>query len=211
MTIRLKTFSVLAGTLLVAIALATTVAGQQQPPPAPGGAARGRGEPPPPPAAQAGHPQGKLVIWGDIASFDNPPTLPTHCILTNRFKRGQRVGFRMTAIDGGTGEAENTTTMVVHVNYMGMTIDVPTRWRGVGGFPAAEYPQTAIGNVDGCVGRADGCAAGTSELHRDGHRSLRPDRHVFAVHQRRPAAHRRRIDVNHEAHEIREGHGNVFS
>ena len=27
------------------------------------------------------------------------------------------------------------------VEGMGMTIDVPTRWRGVGGFPAAEYPR----------------------------------------------------------------------
>ena len=141
MTTRLKTLAVLAGTVLVAITLATTVAGQGQQPPAPGGGARGRGEPPPPPAAQPGHPQGKLVIWGDLASFDNPPTLPTHCILTNRFKRGQRVGFRMTAIDGGSGEVENTATLVVHVNYMGMTIDVPTRWRGVGNFPAAEYPR----------------------------------------------------------------------
>jgi hypothetical protein len=142
MTTRLKSFWVLAGTLAVAIALATTVAGQQQQPPAEGrGGGRGRGEPPPPPAAQPGHGQGKLVIWGDLASFDNPPTVPTHCILLNRFKRGQRVGFRMTAIDGSTGETENTATMVVHVNYMGMTIDVPTRWRGVGNFPAAEYPR----------------------------------------------------------------------
>jgi len=139
----MKRLAVLAGTILVAITLAATVAGQGQQPPAPGGggAARGRGEPPPPPAAQPGHPQGKLVIWGDMASFDNPPTLPTHCILLNRFKRGQRVGFRMTAIDGGTGETENTATMVIHINYMGATIDVPTRWRGVGGFPAAEYPR----------------------------------------------------------------------
>src|SRR5947207_12145447 len=127
MTTRLKTFSVLSGTALVAITLATTVAGQQPPPAAPGGAARGRGEPPPPPAAQAGHPQGKLVIWGDIASFDNPPTLPTHCILTNRFKRGQRVGFRMTALHGGSGEGENTTTRVARVNHMRTTIDLPPR------------------------------------------------------------------------------------
>jgi len=144
MSRRLNIWGVLAGTLLVAIALATGVAGQGQQPPAPGrgdGAARGRGEPPPPPAAQPGHGQGKLVIWGDLASFDNPPTLPTHCILLNRFKRGQRVGFRMTAIDGATGETENTATMVVHLNYMGQTIDVPTRWRGVGNFPAAEYPR----------------------------------------------------------------------
>src|SRR6187431_1473982 len=85
--------------------------------------------PAPPPPPQAGHPSGKLVIWGDTAIFINP-TDPNNCILTNRFKRGQRVGFRMTAIDGGTGETENTATMVVHVNYMGQIIDVPTRWRG---------------------------------------------------------------------------------
>ena len=135
----MKTFAVLAGTLLVAVALATSVAGQGQPPPAQGergGAARGRGEPPSPPAAQPGHGQGKLVIWGDLASFDKPGTSPTHCILTNRFRRGQQVGFRMTAIDGATGETENTTTMVIHINYMGRTIDLPMRWRGVGGFPA---------------------------------------------------------------------------
>jgi hypothetical protein len=140
----MKTLAVLAGTLIAAVVLATSVAGQAQQPAAQGergGAARGRGEPPAPPAKQPGHGQGKLVIWGDMASFDNPPTLPTHCILLNRFKRGQRVGFRMTAIDGATGETENTATMVVHLNYMGQTIDIPTRWRGVGGFPASEYPR----------------------------------------------------------------------
>ena len=45
------------------------------------------------------------MIWGDTAIFINP-TDPDNCLLTNRFKRGQRVGFRMTAIDGGTGEVE---------------------------------------------------------------------------------------------------------
>ena len=140
MSRRLSTFLFLAGTLAMAMTLATAVAGQQQPAEGRGGG-RGRGEPPPPPAAQPGHGQGKLVIWGDLASFDKPGTSPTHCILTNRFKRGQQVGFRMTAIDGGTGETENSTTMVVHVNYMGRTIDLPTRWRGVGGFPADEYPR----------------------------------------------------------------------
>ena len=134
----MKRFAVLAGTLVVAVALAATIAAQQG---ERGGGGRGRGEPAPPPAKQAGHGQGKLVIWGDLASFDKPGTSPTHCLLTNRFKRGQQVGFRMTAIDGGTGETENTTTMTVHVTYMGRTIDLPTRWRGVGGFPAEEYPR----------------------------------------------------------------------
>lgn len=140
----MKRFAILAATLVVAIALAATVAGQAQQPAQGqrgGGAGRDRGEPPPPPPAQAGHGQGKLVIWGDLASFDKPGTAPMHCILTNRFKRGQQVGFRMTAIDGGTGETENTATMVIHLNYMGQTIDLPTRWRGVGGFPAEEYPR----------------------------------------------------------------------
>lgn len=81
------------------------------------------------PSPQAGHPSGKLVIWGDVALFERRGT-PNNCILTNRFKRGQRIGFRMTAIDGGTGEIENTATLVVHVTHGGMTIDVPMRWRG---------------------------------------------------------------------------------
>jgi hypothetical protein len=134
-----------AGVVALAIAAGATMAlhgqraeGQAQPPTAPG---RGRGAPLPPPEPQAGHPSGKLVIWGDVASFDVPGTLPTHCILTNRFKRGQRMGFRMTAIDGGSGETENTAVLVAHVKYAGSTIDVPMRWRGQGGFPAAEYPR----------------------------------------------------------------------
>ena len=81
------------------------------------------------------------MIWGDLASFDVPATVPTHCILTSRFKRGQRVGFRMTAIDGGTGEVENTAVMTAHMTVAGKTIDVPMRWRGVGNAPAAEYPR----------------------------------------------------------------------
>jgi hypothetical protein len=134
-----KTVSLLSLVALVTIAIGWTVSGQGQP--AGQGPGRGRGEPPPPPPPQAGHPSGKLVIWGDLASFDNPPTLPTHCILTNRFKRGQRVGIRMTAIDGGSGEVENTAVLTAHLTYAGKTIDVPMRWRGVGGFPASEYSR----------------------------------------------------------------------
>ena len=84
---------------------------------------------------------GKLVIWGDTANFDRPGTNP-RCFVTSRFKRGQRLGFRMTAVDGGSGEVENTAVLVVHLKYQGSTVDVPMRWRGVGNFPAAEYPRT---------------------------------------------------------------------
>lgn len=139
-----KSISLVALVATVTIVVGSSVAGQGQPP-AQGGqggaAARGRGAPPPPPEAQAGHPSGKLVIWGDIGSFDNPATLPTHCVLTSRFKRGQRVGFRMTAIDGGSGEVENTAVLTIHLNYGGSTVDIPMRWRGQGNFPASEYPR----------------------------------------------------------------------
>jgi hypothetical protein len=139
MTMLAKTMSVLSLVAFVTIAAGWTVSGQDQP--AGRGQGRGRGEPPPPPPAQTGHPSGKLVIWGDLASFDVPATLPTHCILTNRFKRGQRLGIRMTAIDGGSGEVENTAVLTAHLTFAGQTIDVPMRWRGVGGFPASEYSR----------------------------------------------------------------------
>ncbi len=124
-------------------AVATTTAGQDQPAARGAGAApagQGRGAPPPPPAPQAGHPSGKLVIWGDIANFDRPPA-PTHCMLMNRFKRGMRVGFRMTAVDGGTGEVENTAVLTAHVTVGGRTTDVPMRWRGNLPYPQSEYPR----------------------------------------------------------------------
>jgi hypothetical protein len=124
--------------ILTAATLAGQDAGRGQPTGAQGRG--GRGAPPPPPEKQAGHGTGKLIIWGDLGDMARPGT-PLRCFNTNRFRRGQRAGFRMTAIDGGTGETENTAEMVVHLNYMGKVIDIPMRWRGVGGFPAAEYPR----------------------------------------------------------------------
>jgi hypothetical protein len=140
MTMLTKTASMVSLVALVTMAAGFEISGQDQPP-APAAPARGRGAPPPPPPPQAGHPTGKLVIWGDLASFDQPATAPTHCILTNRFKRGQRVGIRMTAIDGGSGETENTAVLTAHLTVGGNTIDVPMRWRGQGNFPASEYSR----------------------------------------------------------------------
>jgi hypothetical protein len=138
----LRTDSILAFVALVAMAMASTGTGQAQPP----AAGQGRGQaqpaapapPPPPPAAQAGHPSGKLVIWGDVVNF-YPPGTPNQCVAQSRFKRGERVGFRMTAIDGGSGEVENTAVLVAHVTYGGRTVDVPMRWRGNTNFPADQY------------------------------------------------------------------------
>jgi hypothetical protein len=106
-----------ASLVLLTMASASTLAGQ------------GRGEPAARPPTQAGHPSGKLVIWGDLALFERPGE-PQNCFLMNRFKKGQRAGFRMTAIDGGTGEVENSATLVAHVTYAGKTVDIPMRWRG---------------------------------------------------------------------------------
>src|SRR5688572_9823208 len=99
MAVLLKTVSTVALVALVTLAARSTVAGQNQP--AVRGQGRGQEAPPAPPQTQAGHPSGKLVIWGDVVNF-NPPGTPNHCVAQSRFKRGERIGFRMTAVDGGT-------------------------------------------------------------------------------------------------------------
>jgi hypothetical protein len=137
-TARLKTVSALALGLVLVIAAASTLSGQNPPAGRGQAPAQGRGDAPPPPQPQAGHPSGKLVIWGDVVNF-NPPTTPNQCTAQSRFKRGERIGFRMTAIDGGTGEVENTAVLVAHVTYGGKTVDVPMRWRGAGAYPADQY------------------------------------------------------------------------
>jgi hypothetical protein len=137
-----KTASVFVLLGVTALTISTTAAEQAQP--ARGQAAgqqpaQGRGEAaPPPPAAQPGHPSGRLIIWGDVVNF-NPQGTPNECTAQSRFRRGERIGFRMTAIDGGTGETENTAVLTAHVRYAGKTVDVPMRFRG-GGQP---YPQKA--------------------------------------------------------------------
>ena len=172
----------LSAALVVASVVAfSAFSGQAQAPA--GGQGRGQQPPPPPPEPQAGHPSGKLVLWGDVALFNNP-TDPDNCILTNRYKRGQRVGFRMTAIDGGTGEVENTATLVAHVTYAGKTVDAPMRWRGAAG-PKAPPPRGYLrspaelwtGFVD-CPRR---CADRENQLHGHGNGSVRPQGDVHPV------------------------------
>ena len=136
-----KAFIALTVITLSAAAANIVVAGQGQAPG--GGRGRGRLDPPTPPAVQPGHPSGKLVIWGDMADFTRPaPVL--RCYATSRFKRGQRAGFRMTAIDGGTGEVENSTEMVIHITHAGKSFDLPMRWRGNQPYPADEYIHAPV-------------------------------------------------------------------
>jgi len=141
------TFVAAALALLVLSAIASLAAQQPaaQPPAAPAGrqagppAGRGNAAPQAPMPKQPGHGTGKLVIWGDIASFQ-PRGHPMNCLTMNRFKRGEPAGFRMTAIDGGTGEVEHTAELTIHIIYGGKTIDIPMRYRGTAG-PTAPPPS----------------------------------------------------------------------
>src|SRR5438132_10760028 len=135
MATAMKTFHA-AGFVGMCALLATIViagVGAQRDAPGRGDAARGRGpEAPLPP--QPGHPSGKLIVSGDVALFIRPGE-PDNCILTNRLKKGQRLGFRMTATDGGTGQPENTAVLTAHLTVGGRKIDVPMRFRGASPTP----------------------------------------------------------------------------
>ena len=193
MTTISKTVSMLSLVALVTIAVGFTVSGQDQP-------ARAG-------SADEAHrlrrllrrpdtPSGKLVIWGDLASFDQPATAPTHCILTNRFKRGQRVGIRMTAIDGGSGEVENTAVLTAHLTLGGQDDRRAHAVARPGRLPGLGISATARPDVDGRVERACRRADRRHRLHGDRDGSIRPNRLVFAVHQRGVAVHHRRITAN---------------
>ena len=70
----------------------------------------------------------KLVVYGDVTYFFGP-NRPRNCNLSNIFKRGEPVGFRMTAINPATGQRDRNTKLVVHLNYAGKTLDLPMRDR----------------------------------------------------------------------------------
>ena len=83
-------------------------------------------------------PAGKLIVYGDIALFQ-PPGHPENCILRNRFKRGEPVGWRMFVADPQTGNREESAQLVVHVNYAGKTLDIPMRYRATAAQPERQF------------------------------------------------------------------------
>lgn len=89
-------------------------------------------------AGQNGNAGGNLVVYGDVAYFLGPGR-PLNCTLNNRFKRGDPVGFRATAIDPGTGKRDKATKLVVHLSYGGRTIDIPMRDRQTVKEPEREF------------------------------------------------------------------------
>ena len=70
----------------------------------------------------------RLILSGDLAYFFGPGK-PLNCTLNNRYKRGEPVGFRMTAINPATGKRDRATQLVVHLNYAGKSLDIPMRDR----------------------------------------------------------------------------------
>jgi hypothetical protein len=90
------------------------------------------------PAPAAGS-QGKLVVFGDVTLFLGKPGVAGNCALQSRFKRGDPVGFRMTAMDPVTGQRETSAQFVVHLTYGGMTQDLPMRYRGTVKQPEREF------------------------------------------------------------------------
>lgn len=85
-----------------------------------------------PVAAQnsAAKPVGQLVLFADTAVFAEP-TNPENCTLRNRFKRGDNVGFRLYAVDGGTNKPEESATVVVHISSGGKTYDLKALYRAL--------------------------------------------------------------------------------
>ena len=90
-------------------------------------------------AAQAESRPGRLIVYGDVTLFLGKPGQPGNCALQSRFKRGDPIGFRMTAFDSETGQREASAEFVVHLSYGGKTQDLPMRYRGTVKQPEREF------------------------------------------------------------------------
>ena len=80
----------------------------------------------------------RLILSGDIVYFFGPGK-PRNCTMSNRFTRGEPVGFRMTAINPATGKRDRATQLVLHLNYGGKTYDLPMRDRQTVQQPEREF------------------------------------------------------------------------
>jgi len=69
-----------------------------------------------------------IIVYGDVVEFLDLSD-PMTCQPKARFKKGEAMGFRMTAINPATGRRDRATELVVHIEYGGRTVDVPMRDR----------------------------------------------------------------------------------
>jgi hypothetical protein len=88
--------------------------------------------------AQSGSAPAPLIVYGDMTLFAGRGK-PDNCMLKSRYRRGEPVGFRMTAIDPLTGKREESAELVVHLDYAGKTVDVPMRYRGTAKEPELTF------------------------------------------------------------------------
>ena len=99
-------------------------------------------------------PANTLFLYGDMAVFWGGGN-PENCILKSRYKRGEPVGFRMTAIEPATGAFAETAELVVKIPLPDRTEILPMRYRGTGerarpGFWTAKWvvpPDTPFGVI----------------------------------------------------------------
>ena len=80
----------------------------------------------------------RLILSGDLVYFWGPGK-PGNCTMSNQYKRGEPVGFRMTAINSATGKRDRASQLVVHLAYGGKTVDVPMRDRQTEQQPEREF------------------------------------------------------------------------
>jgi hypothetical protein len=90
------------------------------------------------PAAGQGASSEKLFLRGDTVLFLGLG-IPRSCSQNSYFKRGDRIGFRFTAINPATGKRDRATQVVVHLSYAGKTIDLPMRDRQSDKQPEREF------------------------------------------------------------------------
>jgi hypothetical protein len=89
-------------------------------------------------AGQAPSGGDRVIVYGDVVYFLGLGK-PRSCTANTQFKRGEPVGFRMTAINPATGKRDRATQMVVHLTYNGKTIDLPMRDRQTEKEPEREF------------------------------------------------------------------------
>ena len=83
---------------------------------------------PAPLAGQTARGGNRLIVYGDTTYFYGLG-IPRSCALSSQFKRGEPIGFRMTALDPVTGARDRAATLVVHLTYAGRSVDIPMRDR----------------------------------------------------------------------------------
>ena len=90
------------------------------------------------PAAGQGASGEKLFLRGDTVLFLGLG-VPRSCSMNSYFKRGDRIGFRFTALNPATGTRDRASQLVVHVMYGGKTIDLPMRDRQTDKQPERDF------------------------------------------------------------------------